>query len=215
MSKIQNIYSSYKIPPSLAEHHFRVASVADLISSSFSTKIDSKDLVLACLFHDMGNIIKSDLSKFPDFVQPEGLEYWQKVKSDFIEKYGDDVHLATMSISKELNLPERVLNIIEKIGFGNVPEIEKNGSLEQKICSYSDMRVGPHGVVSLDQRMKDLRERYGKIILEKYSNEDFETVVESLKRIEKEIFSKTFMKPEDVTDQSILPIISGLKEVEV
>lgn len=210
MSNILEIYERYKIMPSLADHQLRVASIADLISSYFPEILDKRSLVLACLFHDMGNIIKSDLRKFPDFLQPKGFDYWQKIKDDFVKKYGDDVHLATIKIAKELNLPFNTQKIIQDFGFGHIKEIHERGSLEQKVASYSDMRVGPLGVVTLKDRLKDLEERYGKVIIEKYSKEDFKTVSKALFELEKEIFSKMSIKPENINDSSISDIKNAL-----
>src|SRR3954452_25294278 len=99
MKKVSEIYSEYKIMPALQQHQLRVAAVAAMICDSLPGT-DKETVVIACLFHDMGNIIKSDLSYFPEFVQPEGLEYWEKVKQEYIQKYGSDENAATKEIAK-------------------------------------------------------------------------------------------------------------------
>lgn len=40
------------------------------------------------------------------------------------------------------------------------------------ICSYADMRVGPNGIISLDQRFDDLKVRYSTTYA--YDEEKFE-----------------------------------------
>src|SRR3989344_7719535 len=100
------------IMPSLQLHMFRVTSVAQIIceslgenvilvseahpeSGSWTSQDDAKNNILsACLLHDMGNILKFNLDLFPEFLQPEGKEYWQKVKDSFEKKYGKDEHEA-------------------------------------------------------------------------------------------------------------------------
>ena len=46
------------------------------------------------LLHDLGNIVKFDLEKYPDFLGKEKprLEYWKKVQKEVREKYGSDDH---------------------------------------------------------------------------------------------------------------------------
>ena len=87
MRTVQQIYNEYRLMPTLQLHQLRVAGVAKIIADSFNGEIDKESIVLACLFHDMGNIIKFDLKNFPEYNQPEGIEYWQKVQSEFLEKY--------------------------------------------------------------------------------------------------------------------------------
>ena len=57
----------------------------------------------------MGNIIKSDLTVFPEFREPEGLDYWQNVKDDYVKKYGTDHHAANAIIAREIGLVDRVV----------------------------------------------------------------------------------------------------------
>ena len=85
MRTIQQIYSDYKIMPNLQLHQLRVASVAKIIAENFKEKLDKESIVIACLFHDMGNIIKFNFSYFTEFLKPEGLEYWQAVKNEYIK----------------------------------------------------------------------------------------------------------------------------------
>ena len=81
--KISEIYRKYRIPPQLQLHQLRVASIAKYICDNLKVPVDIEEVVSADLLHDMGNIIKFDLSLFPEYLEPEGLEYWQGVKNDF------------------------------------------------------------------------------------------------------------------------------------
>ena len=104
MRRIQDIYDKYQILPILREHQLRVAAVAKMLCLNLKKPVKTEQVVLACLFHDMGNIIKFDLKSFPEFYEPLGVAYWQKVKEDFIIKYGHDEHEANIAISKENRL---------------------------------------------------------------------------------------------------------------
>ena len=55
---IQEIYTKYKIMPSLQLHQYRVAGVAMYLCERVKMKIDTDNIIAACLLHDMGNIIK-------------------------------------------------------------------------------------------------------------------------------------------------------------
>jgi len=211
MRTVQQIYSDYKIMPSLQLHQLRVAAVAKIIVENFQEILDKEPIIFACLFHDMGNIIKSDLNYFPEFLKPEGLEYWQDIKKDYIKKYGSDEHLATKKIAKEINLPNSTLACLNRIGFSNAITNEISDSFENKICNYSDMRVGPYGILSMEERISEGHKRYEN---KKHSiaSDNFDSLVYSLRKIEKQIFSKTNIKPDEITDKKIESVIKELRE---
>ena len=214
MKNILKIYSKYKIMPSLGEHQLRVAAVAKQICDSISKSLDVNGVVNVCLVHDMGNIIKSDLMYFPDFLEPEGLEYWQTIKDTFIEKYGANEHIATEIIAKEIGLSDIKLKYLSTIGFSKIKLVLKKGTIEQKICCYADQRVGPYGVLSIEKRIKEGKKRYTgiknnnmAITIEKYEN-----LVLSLKELEKQVFSHSSILPRNINDESIKSIILELKK---
>lgn len=89
--------------PALMMHQVRVAGVAAYISDHIQgVSIDHDDIVTACLLHDMGNILKFDLHRFPAFLEPKGFVYWQQVQDDYRRMYGNDEHEATVKIVKEV-----------------------------------------------------------------------------------------------------------------
>jgi hypothetical protein len=214
MRTVQQIYSDYKIMPNLQLHQLRVAAVAKTIIDNFQEPLNEKGIILACLFHDMGNIIKSDLNYFPEFLEPEGLEYWQNVKNKYIDKYGHEEHIATEKIAKEINLSFNVLACIKKIGFSNAKINEIDDSFENKICNYSDMRVGPYGVLPMEERIHEGHKRYEGRKHAIYSD-SFDSLVESLRNIEKQIFNKTNIKPSEISNDVIDSIIKELRVMAI
>jgi hypothetical protein len=191
-----------------------VAAVAKMIVDNFQEPIDKESVIFACIFHDMGNIIKSDFNKFPEFLEPEGLEYWQKVKDEYVAKYGTSEHVASELIAKEINLLSSAFECLQHIGFNNATINEIGDSFENKICNYSDMRVDPYGVVAMEERMQEGRKRYEN----KYhsiSSNNFEPLAQSMREMEKQIFSKTTIKPEEITDEKIMGIIEELRKLTV
>ncbi len=163
----------------------------------------------------MGNIIKFDLDRFPEFLEPQGKKYWRKVMDEYIERYGNEEQLATMSIAQELGVSRGVLNLIDAIGFGRTEAIAKSKSYNGKVCAYSDMRVAPHGVVSLDDRIKDLHERYADRYPSK-SDRDFRQKCESQARIiESQIFRHTQLQATDITDRAVSGTINRLRNFNI
>lgn len=192
---------------SISIHQFRVAAVAKVICDNFKLKIDSKNVILACLYHDMGNIIKFDLNYFPEFTKPEGLEYWQKVKDEYVQKYGHDEHLATEIIAKEIGLPTPAFRYLHEIGFSKLDRTAETQSFEIKICAYADMRVGPHGVISIEERLTDGKKRYAGR-KHAIAGDNFEKFAQALRAIEQQIFSNTTIRPEEINDDKISPIFN-------
>lgn len=196
--------------PNLQVHQLRVAAVAKIIAENFNGDLDVESIITACLFHDMGNIIKSDLARFPEFVEEKGIEYWQSVKDEFVQKYGSDENVATRIIAKEIGLNASATECLNHIGFSNLSINEKGNSFENKICNYSDMRVGPHGIVSLEERYIDGRKRYAtsKHVV---ASDKYEELAQSGRVMENQIFSQSKIKPEDITDEKIKDLMEELR----
>lgn len=202
--KIDAIYRKYKIFPGLAEHMRRVAAVANYIADHVTVAVDTEDLVMACLLHDMGNIIKVNLTLRPEFFAAEGLPYWQSVQDEYVAKYGPSEHVATNAIVNELGVNARVKEILSGIGFSRGPHNVTLDDLTIKIACYADQRVSPDGVVSLAERIAE-----GKARFSKRANLDsaamvnhevrFEVMAAAQRTLEKQIFVVSSIRPDDVT----------------
>ncbi|MDE2031234.1 MAG: HD domain-containing protein [Patescibacteria group bacterium] len=214
MENIIDIYKKYRIMNNLQQHQLRVAAVAQLICDSISVSVDKESIIVGCLLHDMGNIIKFNLNYFPEFNKPEGLEYWQKVKDEYIEKYGQHEHHATIEITRELDCNDYIRQLINVIDADYIAGNSKKMNLDEKIMVYVDNRVSPHGIVSLYERSDEAQTRYrnhpNKIEKEKYNN-----FISNLELFEKDIFSHSNIKPEDITNQSVFSIIEDLKNFHI
>lgn len=198
---ISEIYVAYKIPPFLQTHLLRVAAVAELICDHLNIPVDKRAIMAACLLHDMGNILKFKWDVMPEMFEPEGVTYWQKVQEEFKEKHGADEHLATQKILEELKVAPKISELINSMGFSkSCLNLEQD--FEQKICSYADQRVAPHGVVSLAERLAEGKIRYADRV--KTPNPETPKWTECIWQLEKQIFEKATIKPGDIVDQSIL-----------
>lgn len=211
---ITEIYKKYKITRSLQEHQLRVAAVARQICDNLSVHVDTESVVKACLIHDMGNIIKFNF-KNPEWLRPEGAEYWKKVQKEFKQKYGEDEHRASLSIAKELRMSDRIIGYIKTIDFNKTVETARRSELEPKICDNADLRVGPFGVVTLHERLMEGKQRYKSRPDKWIPPEKWEELSDACYTIEKQVFARSTIKPSDITDESIAPIIEELKAYEI
>ena len=219
MRTSREIYEKYNIMLALQLHQLRVAAVGKFICENFEQPINKNDVILACLFHDMGNIIKFDLSVFPEFLEPEGREYWQGVKDEYVKKYGTDHHVANTAIAREIGLPQAAVACIEGIGFRKTVFVVEHPSFERKICQYADLRVGPHGVLSMEERIQEGRKRY----IERQDmaadvaapQPEFDAVLHTARRLEKQIFTNANIQPGDITDKAIASLIEELQNYSV
>jgi hypothetical protein len=217
MKTVQELYDAYRIMPGLQLHQLRMAAVAKTLCDNSTREIDEHAVLLACLFHDMGNIIKSDLTIFPEFLEPEGESHWRLVQRDFIQKYGEDTHVANVRIAHEIGLPSAAISLIDGIGFSRLVQIAERGSFEQMLCEYGDLRTGPHGVLSLDGRAYEGRERYkgrpGHAVSE--SEERFTVLLAAAHEVEKKVFAEATIAPDDITEQSVRGLFPELREYKV
>lgn len=202
--------------PSLQKHMYRVAGVAKIICDSLEVEIDADNVIKACLLHDMGNILKFKLDLYPQFLEPEGLEYWTKVKAEFQSKYGIDEHRATYMIAEDIGVDDRVMELIKSFGFSNLKEIWQSDDMAKKICNYSDMRVMPDGVASLVDRLEDGRKRFAinKPDVE-WRRDSFEEFSNYAKQIEGQIFEKCSIRASNVTEQTIHSLIRPLENITI
>jgi len=214
MRKITEIYKEYKIMPNLAMHQFRVAAVASVLCDSISVSIDKQSVTTACLLHDMGNIIKFNLSKFPEWNEPEGLDYWESVKSDFISRYGSNEHKANVEIVKEMNLPSRIADLVDWVDAESIEDGKNCSDFARKICVYADNRVTPHKIVSIHERNQEAKKRY-EDHPHAFDDESSLFYLKNMEEIEKQIFHHANIKPEDITDEVIKEVIDELMNFEI
>lgn len=216
---VRDIYRKYKIMLSLQLHMLRCAAVAKLVIDNFEVDLDDeREIITAVLLHDMGNIIKFDLSLYPEFLEPKGLKYWQKVQQEFREKYGRDEHSANVEIINEIGVSNRVKEIVKSIGFSKSLENSLHNDYSKKIATYSDYRVAPYGITSLEERELEGKERYANRInkdLYNKSEKKFRKYFEASKLIEKQISARSRISPEEIKDESVDGIIEELKDFKL
>jgi hypothetical protein len=199
MRKITEIYIKYEIPENLRLHMRQVCAVTSCIIDNMTIPVDRNLIVLGALTHDLGNILKFDLSiNYYNF----DVEKLRSIQQKYAQIYGKDCDAMTIDILKKEGFTQDYINIVSHFSFKYLPIII-NESIEKQILKYSDMRVGLFGIISLDERIDDANERYGNCFDDK--------LIDTTHTLEIQIFSHYKIKPEDITEDSIAPYIEKLK----
>lgn len=211
---ISQIYSEHKIWRGLQDHMFKVAAVASLICDNFSDPLDRNEIISACLLHDMGNIVRTNFEYLHELFEPEGIEYWKGIQKEYIEKYGEDDRTAAVEILSEIGFPASFITLATNNTPALVCAHSLGNDIPAKILFYADARVSPHGVLSYEERQAESTARYHSIkggIIPRARVE----MVECGRVIEKQIFEKCAIKPEDITEEAIQPLLLELRDFMV
>jgi len=212
--KIKDIYKKFGITPNLAQHMLTVTKVALFIGDHWQgPKIDWEMVKKTALLHDLGNIVRFDLDKHSYFLGPEKarINHWKKVQKRTIIKYGSDDHEATRKMLDELGVNLKIKKIILDKSFGNSVQVAKSNDWYAKILHYCDSRVMPHGVVTLKERLQDIRGR-----MPKYANRpDFEDLLSASREIESQIQQHLGVSVSKINKNSISKIEDNLLETEI
>jgi hypothetical protein len=212
MKNILDIYKEYRIPANLQAHQLRVAGVAMMVCENSSLDIDKKSFITACLLHDMGNIVRFNLERFPEYNEPEGLEYWQNVQNEYKAKYGTNEHEATLAIMSELGVPDAVSSFIKGADLLAERDSIADVLFPKKIFCYADNRVAIYGVASLEEKSRDYENRNSQDPhLARYAINRRRNLV----NIEQEIFKNCSIKPEDIDSASVERYVETLKEYSI
>jgi hypothetical protein len=207
VKNIRAIYEKYAVPLNVQRHMREVAGVAAEICANSKEKIDPTDLIAVCLVHDLGNICKINLVdeqkiNLFDEEDQKKLDFFRKKQKEFWNKYGKDDNKANELIAKELELNEKVIFLLENKAIEHKPKEFWANNFELMVLAYSDCRVAPEGVVSMQQRIEEYAKR-NLFHLDKEKAERSKKFEEFAKQLEKEIFSKLQIKPQDITKESV------------
>ncbi len=204
---IQSIYEKYSIPLNLQRHMREVAAVAEMICDNCKEKVYKEDIVASCLIHDLGNIIKMQFEKEEDKLlldkeDHNKFEIYKSLQKELHKKYGNNAERANPIIAKEIGANQKVIELTNHKAIHLEGNRFASEELDEIIVAYADMRVSPHGVVSMKERMNEYYKRY-KIAEDQEKIEHSRKFDRLVKKMEKDLFSKLTIKPEDITKESI------------
>jgi hypothetical protein len=211
ISDICKIYEKYFVPKNLQVHMFRSAAVGEMIADNWiGPKINKDNLVVALLLHDLGNIVKMDVenetgvsAKLIKEHKDKPLEFWREKKKEMIAKYGETDHEVTDKIVEELDASGEVKFIVTNGTFSNNEHVLESDNWELKIKAVSDQRIGPWGVLSLEERFEEVKKRYLNRQGSSIHHPKAEKWMDCAFKIQDQVFANCKIKPEDINDETI------------
>ena len=208
MMTTASIYDYCQLPPVLRQHMLRVTKTGKWILAHWSgAEFDQSLYIHALLVHDLGNLAKFDLSPTATvrLLPLENINEWRQIQQNFISRYGKNADEATLKLIQELQLP-RADELIKLIG-GHTPkrlaETVQNHNWAQKLLDYTDFRVGPFGILSLDERFADLTKRYQYRTKEWGDPAWIQTQLNYFKQLESQIASQLTEPITNLNDDAI------------
>jgi 5'-deoxynucleotidase YfbR-like HD superfamily hydrolase len=203
ITKIDTVYERFLVPPHIQNHMRRVAGVTTYILDRWNGPTVNDELVTAAaLVHDLGNIAKIEFDTELDaaLLKGENTERWRRAKKTIKTKYGDEAKTITLAMLRELDVDERLHHIIRYAEFEYACRIRDGTDWELKLLKYGDIRVAPHGVTSVKERLNEAAERY-----EHDKHPDTPQLTQCCYDIEDQIMTHTDAQPQDITDDTITP----------
>lgn len=204
-NELHELLQKYHVPHHILAHMEKVAKVAAKIGKALQKKgikVNLEVLRQGAMLHDIAKVCdfkELDLSMFTGTYTAEDVQFWQML----IKTGGKDGHVkAGFNILRDLGEEELAL-IIKKHGYNSL--IAENPgdrpqTWEEKIIYYSDKRVKHDKVVSVEERLKDGRQRY-------FPDGNVPTtdalVQKALLKLETEIMKAAGLKPEDLSDATV------------
>lgn len=205
----------YKILPNLKDHLLDVASLTALICRNYKEElpVSYDDAIKAAILHDIGNMAKSDpdtLGSYLD-VNEHDLELWKDRLKAFKDKYGYNDHEVTQRLLRELKVPSNISQAIQNKSFGNIIANASSDDLLVKLISYADLRINPNGIVSVQERLEYIKNRYPK-----YSErEDFDQMCQAALDLELEVQKSTNVDLQSITSEQLKTLAKSLNLVDV
>jgi hypothetical protein len=214
--KIKKIFENFQIPPGLQIHMYTVTGVGKYICDNWiGEEIDKHSVISALLIHDLGNLIKIDLSPNNKIYDKELIKpIWKDIKQELIDKYGSNAHHATVKMTKEITDDQKIIGLINSMDSADL-EITSQKSWEEQICEYADMRVAINGVTTLENRLDDIFNRY-KDHFEEWADEELLAKNKSFgKKIEAALQKNTNQDILNIPEEKIATYLVKLADYEI
>jgi hypothetical protein len=207
--KISQIYDNYMIPQNLQKHMLRVASLAEILHEHWIGKeIDSQAIIQACVFHDAAKPMNFDLAKQAQFgMSGSDINRLKELQERLKSKYGSEEHHAIIKICEEIGLSPTAVKLVNNLEWSYIPRLLETNDIESLIPIYCDMRIGPKGILSLNERLSELKERV--------SAKDYEDNVKNGTALEQVIKNNVMFNVNSITDDQINKRFEKLLNTEI
>jgi len=206
--QILKIYSKYKTLPNLQLHMLRVGALAQIITNNWVGEIiDKESIIKTCLLHDIAKPINFDMTNQKQYIKDDNeLIEIEECNNFLISNYGVEEHPALEMIGKEIGVSEKSLELLKNLEWHYIKKLLANNDIESLIPIYADMRISPNGIVSIIDRVEDLKKRTGK-----ENNQQFEYI----QKLESLINENTKANLYQITNQEINIMIKNFKNYNI
>ena len=191
---IGEIYKKLGIPKHLQNHMLYTASICYLLSLNLVKEFDI--LVEEMLFHDIGNLLK---------LQPHEItcDLTRWIRDYLYNKFNGDDHLATNYICKLYGFSDERIERMNRKTLANNVKTAKSDDIKVKIEAYCDQRVSPEGVVSLQERLEELKKRHSKIKGATLYGKNADDIIKAAFEIEKQVLQSANIPKEFISNKNI------------
>lgn len=207
--KVSQVYKIYQTPKNLQEHMLRVASLASIIVENWiGTEINKESVIKACTIHDIAKPMNFDLAKQAQFGMSENeIEELRQLQNHIKTNFGTEEHQATVGIAKEIGCNANVVKYIDDLEWKYIPRLLGANEIDPLIPIYCDMRVGPKGVLTLQVRLEELKNRA--------EGNDYEDNVRNGNVLEQLIVKSVSTDLNSITDEQINQKFEKLLDTEL
>jgi 5'-deoxynucleotidase YfbR-like HD superfamily hydrolase len=207
--QVNEVYRDYQTPKNLQEHMLRVAALASIILENWKgSNIDKDNIIKACIIHDIAKPMNFDLAKQAQFgMSEEDIEKLRQLQITIKTNFGDDEHRATIGIAKTIGCNANIIKYLDNLEWKYIPkllEINDNNSL---LPIYCDMRIGTKGILTLAERLEDLKNRT--------NSDEYEANVMNGNELEQLLFKNVNKDLNTITDENINQLFAKLININL
>ena len=200
------LLAEYHVPVHIVSHSKAVAKLAVFLANRLNENGASIDVTLldrACLLHDLLRVHdfkESDFNRFEQNLPEEEKAKWQQMRAKYKAISHED---AAYDILKE-KYPALALTIKRHRYMALLDEKDRPDTWEEILLYYADKRVMHEKIVSLKERLAEGHKRnvflHGTEAQSKINTGKVDPMIEEM---EKEIFEKIGLDPDEVTHEFI------------
>ncbi len=212
--RVIDLYRRYEVPPNLQRHLLRVAAVAELVLERWRGPALARDrIVRVLLLHDIGNIVKADYVALPQLLEEEQprVAHWLEVQRRYHARFARDERLATHTIAREVGLGAEELELLARMDFMRNDETAASDDYHAKLAAYADQRVGPFGILSLEARLAEAKQRYRADPSAFMASARASALIAHAHEIETQVFECCAIEPHEIHDEAAAPVIEALR----
>lgn len=207
--KVNQAYKVYQTPKNLQEHMLRTAALAGIILDNWvGAELDKDAIVKACTIHDIAKPMNFDLAKQAQFgVSESEIEELRQLQNHIKTTFGTEEHQATVGIAKEIGCSPNVVKCVDNLEWKYIPRLLEANDTSSLIPIYCDMRIGPKGILTLQVRLDELKNRA--------QGDDYEDNVKNGNALEQLISKNVNFDLNTITDEQINSKFENLLNLEL